>query len=309
MTSNPIKVLLITPTERDVRRLQSVVSVPGASHVELTHVLDVGAAVRRLSDLRFDAILLDLAVAHTHPLEPLWRMHEHAPDVPIIVLTSMEDETLAVRALKAGAQDSLVKGQIDGNLLTRAIRYAIERHQLQMALHAMSLIDDLTGLYNRRGFLTLARQHLKMADRLRKRVSHIFVDLDGLKRINDTMGHRHGDQALMETAEMLKETFRESDIIARIGGDEFVVLAMDNASGVLEDTWQERVQENIAIRNRRPNRPFALSVSMGVAYYDPDFPTALDDLLARAATLMYAEKRAKRDPDEPSTLAHAPRGD
>src|SRR5665213_2437292 len=89
MTSNPIKVLLITPTERDVRRLQGVVSVPGASHVELTHVLDVGAAVRRLADVRFDAILLDLAVAHTHPLEPLWRMHEHAPDVPIIVLTSI----------------------------------------------------------------------------------------------------------------------------------------------------------------------------------------------------------------------------
>jgi diguanylate cyclase (GGDEF)-like protein len=173
----------------------------------------------------------------------------------------------------------------------------------------MSLIDELTGLYNRRGFLTLASQHLKMADRLRKRVSHIFVDLDGLKRINDTMGHRHGDQALMEAAEMLKETFRESDIIARIGGDEFVVLAMDNAAGQLEDTWQQRVQENIATRNRRPNRTYALSVSMGVAYYDPDFPTALDDLLARADTLMYEEKRAKRDPEEPSTLAHAPRGD
>ncbi|MEP7088020.1 MAG: diguanylate cyclase, partial [Gemmatimonadota bacterium] len=296
MTVNPIKVLVVTPTERDVRRLQGVVVVPGATHVELAHVLDVGAAVRRLSDTRFDAILLDLAVAHTHPLEPLWRMHEHAPDVPIIVLTSMEDEALAVRALKAGAQDSLVKGQIDGNLLTRAIRYAIERHQLQMALHAMSLIDDLTGLYNRRGFLTLARQHLKMADRLRKRVSHIFVDLDGLKRINDTMGHRHGDQALVETAEMLKETFRESDIVARIGGDEFVVLAMDNAAGLLEETWQQRVQDNLAQRNGRPGRSYQLSVSMGVAYYDPDFPTPLDDLLARADTLMYEEKRAKREP-------------
>ena len=108
---------------------------------------------------------------------------------------------------------------------------------------------------------------------------------------------------------MLKETFRESDIIARIGGDEFVVLAMDNAAGTLEETWQERVQENIASRNRRPNRTYALSVSMGVAYYDPDFPTALDDLLARADTAMYEEKRAKRDSEVPSTLAHAPRGD
>jgi GGDEF domain-containing protein len=84
---------------------------------------------------------------------------------------------------------------------------------------------------------------------------------------------------------------------------------MDNAAGQLEDTWQQRVQENLVIRNRRPNRTYTLSVSMGVAYYDPDFPTALDDLLARADTLMYEEKRAKREPEEGSALAHAPRAD
>src|SRR5689334_12367760 len=168
MTGGPLKVLLAAEREHDAQRMRDGAGGGSVARFELHHAADVADVMVRLSEDRFDALLLDLAVAdgHAEGLELLSRLHEHAPDVPIIVLTGVDDETLAVRALKAGAQDSLVKGQVDGNLLVRAIRYAVERHQLQMALHAMSLVDDLTGLYNRRGFLTLARQHLKMADRL-----------------------------------------------------------------------------------------------------------------------------------------------
>ncbi|HXY30945.1 MAG TPA: GGDEF domain-containing response regulator [Gemmatimonadaceae bacterium] len=295
-----MKVLLVAESERDVRRLQSVSAARGGGHFELTHVRSLADAMRELAGDRFDAVLLDLAersdpVARVDALEPLVKLREGAPDVPIIVLTGVDDETIGVRALKAGAQDSLVKGMLDGHLLFRAIRYAIERHQLQMALRAMSLVDDLTGLYNRRGFLTLARQQLKIADRMRKRVSHIFVDLDGLKAINDSFGHREGDLALIETADLLKETFRESDIIARIGGDEFVVLAMENVgpNGGAE-VWTTRLQENLLLRNARMDRRFPLSVSMGIAYYDPDFPINLEDLLDRADKTMYEQKRNKR---------------
>jgi two-component system, cell cycle response regulator len=293
VSGGPIKVLLVTEAERDARRLHGVVAHRGAAQFELLHVTSASEAARRLAEDRFDALLLDLTIGEGNTLEPLVRLHESAPDVPIVVLTVVDDEGLAVRALKAGAQDSLVKDHVDGNLLVRAIRYAIERHQLQMALHAMALVDDLTGLYNRRGFLTLARQQLKMADRMRKRVSHIFVDLDGLKAINDTFGHREGDLALLETADLLKETFRESDIIARMGGDEFVVLAMENlgAGAVL---WTTRLQENLQSRNAREHRRFPLAVSMGVSYYDPEFPCAIDDLIARADALMYEQKRSKR---------------
>jgi diguanylate cyclase (GGDEF)-like protein len=297
MSAGPLKVLLASQGEQDARHLQETAGNGASARFELHHEVNVDDVMHRLSEDRFDALLLDLSIAdgEVRGLELLTRLHEHAPDVPIIVLMSVDDETLAVRALKAGAQDSLVKGQVDGNLLVRAIRYAIERHQLQMALHAMSLVDDLTGLYNRRGFLTLARQQLKMADRMRKRVLHIFVDLDGLKAINDTFGHREGDLALVEAADLLKETFRESDIIARIGGDEFVVLAMENASTPGE-LWSARLQENLRARNMRTHRRFPLSLSMGLAYYDPDFPCAIDDLIARADALMYEQKRSKRVP-------------
>lgn len=294
MSGGPIKVLLIADADSEIRRFQETAPDGGTASLELSHVHGIAAALRRLSEERFDAILLDLALAEEgNALGWLARIHEGAPDVPIIVLTGADDEALAMRALKAGAQDSLVKGRTDRHLLTRAIRYAIERHQLHLALQAMALVDDLTGLYNRRGFQTLAKQQLKMADRLGKRVSHIFVDLDGLKAINDTFGHREGDLALMETADLLKETFRESDIIARIGGDEFVVLAMEDP-GQHQEQWAARLQENLRIRNERGDRRVPLALSMGIAYYDPEFPCAIDELLHRADLLMYEQKRGKR---------------
>ncbi len=284
---------MIADSERDVRRLNGAVAGRAASQFDLVHVTQVSDALHQMSDRKFDAVLLDLSLHDGHDLDALKLLHEQAPDLPIIVLSSVDDEALAMRALKVGAQDSLVKGQVDGHLLVRAIRYAIERQQLHAALREMSLVDPLTLLYNRRGLLALARQLFKVADRMRRRVSHIFVDLDGLKVINDTLGHSVGDQALLETTELLKETFRDSDIIARMGGDEFVVLAMENA-GADAELWTARLQENLRARNARSDRSYLLSLSIGIVYYDPNAPRELDDLLARADRLMYEEKRAKR---------------
>ena len=293
MSAPPVRVLIIADNERELRRLQGSVTGRGGSPFEFTPAAHVADAVRRLGDQKFNAVLLDLSLSDAHDLAPLQLLHEQHPELPIIVLSSVDDEALAMRALQAGAQDSLVKGQVDGALLVRAIRYAIERQQLHAALREMSLIDPATRLYNRRGLITLARQLFKVADRMRKKVSLIFVDLDGLKMINDSYGHRVGDAALLETTDLLKETFRDSDIIARIGGDEFVVLAMENA-GASAEMWTSRLQENLRARNAHRDRPYVLSLSIGISYYDPDAPRDLDELLARADGLMYQEKRAKR---------------
>ena len=306
MSSGPIKVLVIADSERDVRRLHGAVAGRAAAQFELVHVTQVSEAMKQLSpDGRFDAVLLDLSLTDGHGLEPLETLHEHAPKTPIIVMSQLDDEALAMRALKAGAQDSLVKDQVDGQLLVRAIRYAIERQQLHAALREMSLVDPLTQLYNRRGLITLARQLFKVADRMKKKVSHIFVDLDGLKLINDTLGHRVGDDALIETTDLLKETFRDSDIMARMGGDEFVVLAMENVGADVE-MWTARLQENLRQRNARGDRSYVLSLSIGIVFYDPDAPRGLDDLLQRADHLMYEEKRAKRLSPERGVMLPTP---
>ncbi|HJR43406.1 MAG TPA: diguanylate cyclase [Gemmatimonadaceae bacterium] len=302
--SASIRVLLVQADDSQAGRLAEAVQGRTGTPLDIDRASEMTQALRRLSEDHFDAVLLSVDLPGPPVLEGLTRLHDHAPDVPILVLTDGDDEAQAMMALKLGAQDSIALEQVDGNLLVRAIRYAIERHQLQMALRAMSLVDDLTGLYNRRGFLTLARQQLKVADRMNKRVSQIFVDLDGLKAINDRHGHREGDLALLETADILKEIFREADIIARIGGDEFVVLALES-SGARPESYVERLREKLAMRNARGQRPFVLSLSMGIAQYDPASPCSIDDLLAKADALMYAEKRSKRS-RRPGDLPGAP---
>ncbi len=160
-------------------------------------------------------------------------------------------------------------------------------------LRALSLVDELTGLYNRRGFLTIATQQLKLCDRTMRPALVVFVDLDGMKRINDELGHDIGDEALIETASILRQCFRYSDIVARLGGDEFVALAID-ASQDMTGTIQKRLTDKLAELNAKPGRRFELQFSVGMAPYDPKRAEMVEEVLARADGLMYEQKRARK---------------
>jgi diguanylate cyclase (GGDEF)-like protein/PAS domain S-box-containing protein len=168
-----------------------------------------------------------------------------------------------------------------------------ERKRAESALQSLSLIDELTGLYNRRGFLAVTEQYLESFQRSDNGLIVLYADLDGLKGINDSLGHLEGDRALVRTAEILKEAFRSSDIIARLGGDEFVLLA---SVGVDEsaESLTDRLQQKIALANAQRNRPYDLSISIGVAHYDPDEACTIEELMGRADRVMYEEKRKKR---------------
>lgn len=168
-----------------------------------------------------------------------------------------------------------------------------EQKRLEQQLHTMSLTDELTGLYNRRGFITLSGQQLKIAERTKKGMLLFFADLDRMKDINDTLGHQAGDMALVEVAAIFKEVFRESDIIGRIGGDEFAVLAIDAA----DEAWEiltDRLQKTLDNYNRPEGRSYTLSLSIGTVHYNPERPCSLDELMAQADTLMYEKKRTKQ---------------
>jgi diguanylate cyclase (GGDEF)-like protein/PAS domain S-box-containing protein len=173
------------------------------------------------------------------------------------------------------------------------LRDVTERKRMEEELRSMSLRDELTGLYNRRGFVTLAAQELKMADRLKRGIFILYADLDGLKGINDAWGHKEGDRVLKETAVILKKTFRNSDIIARIGGDEFVIVPIGTAGDNL-DVITSRLQKNIDIQNKKSHLNYILSLSVGIAYYDPEHPVTIEELLTTADALMYDQKRNKR---------------
>jgi diguanylate cyclase (GGDEF)-like protein/PAS domain S-box-containing protein len=174
------------------------------------------------------------------------------------------------------------------------VRDITARKQTEEALRAISLVDDLTGLYNRRGFLTLAEQEMKVAIRLKRKAHLIFADLDDLKQINDTFGHLEGDQALINISGILKETFREPDILARIGGDEFVILAIEGGMEAGPEVITGRLQKRIDQFNLKEKRPYLLSLSLGAVGFNPDQTVEIEALLARADSQMYLEKQKKK---------------
>ncbi len=163
---------------------------------------------------------------------------------------------------------------------------------MEEKLLTLSFTDDLTGLYNRRGFYTLVEQQLKMSVRERKGRCLIIADLDNLKDINDSMGHKEGDFFLLQTAILLKKSFRDSDIIARIGGDEFMVLVLEaRKSGIQALTG--RLERNIDEFNTQSGKSCRLSLSYGIAYFEPEHPTPIGELIARADTMLYEQKKMK----------------
>jgi diguanylate cyclase (GGDEF)-like protein/PAS domain S-box-containing protein len=164
----------------------------------------------------------------------------------------------------------------------------------EQELSSMALMDELTGIYNRRGFTTLARHQLKLVERSGTRLQLVFADLDDLKVINDTYGHAAGDRALIDFAAIMKATFRDSDIVGRIGGDEFVALAMESP-GSDDRMLAARLQENLKAHNADETRPYQLSVSVGIIRHDPQSPRSIDDLLKEADQIMYIQKRNRRN--------------
>jgi diguanylate cyclase (GGDEF)-like protein len=145
---------------------------------------------------------------------------------------------------------------------------------------------------NRRGFLPTAEHHLEMAKRTHMPTGLMFLDLDGLKHVNDTLGHAAGDAMITEAAYVMRQTFRASDLIARMGGDEFCVL-FATESEATADVAMTRLQEAVQLANAQEGRPFELSLSTGVAMFDPEQPCSLDQLMATADERMYVNKRAK----------------
>ena len=197
-----------------------------------------------------------------------------------------------LRDVRDGSNAELLDGagsRAIRDLLRRALQCATKQYMLQTELGNLALMDELTGLYNRRGFLALAERQLKLARRAGRSVLLFFIDVDGMKEINDVFGHAEGDAALKCTAEALETTFRDSDVIARFGGDEFAALAIE-ASGQNEATIRDRLTEYLKSASRKDSS-CEFSVSLGTARFDPWNPTSIRELIAEADRAMYEQKR------------------
>jgi len=289
------RVLLVEDNPGDARLVREALNdgLPGQFTVQVAESLKLALETLRTAIDEVDVVLLDLSLPDSQGLETYRAVHAQCSACPILVLSGLNDESIALKAVNEGAQDFLRKSRVDSELLPRAIHYAIERNRLLEQVRQLAIIDELTGLMNRRGFMMLADHQRNLADRKGTSLTLLYLDVDRFKLINDQFGHEEGDRALRELAAVLLHTFRRSDVVARLGGDEFVVLMADVNSDGLR-TVLDRVRKNLAALSQDARFSWRLAVSVGVVQYDAANPATLEGLLAAADQAMYREKQASR---------------
>ena len=288
-----IRVLLIQDNPEYANLLSKRLKQEPGFSPKIQSTQDLKSGLEILNQHQTDVVLLELSLRDSSGLDTFEKIQIQSPMTPVIILTHLDDELIALRAMRQGAQDYLLKGEVEGKMLARIIRYAIERHHMTSRLLNLSIRDDLTGLYNRRGFFILTEQQLKLSMRTRKGLLLFLADLDGLKQINDVHGHMEGDRAIKAAADILCKTFRTSDIVTRIGGDEFAVAAVE-AQPSCQPQIVMRLREAIETHNESSRAAYGISLSMGSAYFNPDEPVSVESLLNAADQALYAQKRAQQ---------------
>jgi diguanylate cyclase (GGDEF)-like protein len=287
-----MNILLIEDSEDDCLRVWAMLKEAYPEPFSLEHFSLLKPGLERAAKGNIDVILLDLHLPDSQGIDTFITAKRQAQEVPIIVLTSLDDKDLGVYAIQKGAQDYLIKGKVNSSLLERSIRYAIERQRLLSEIQKLTLVDELTGLYNRRGFKELAQKQLKLAQRLGKKMMLFYMDIDNMKWINDTFGHQEGDYTLKTVTAILRDSFRDSDVITRIGGDEFAVLLLQKI-GISIEILATRLQDNLDAWNSMNKGKYRISVTAGLALYNPNSPSSIEELLEEADQNMYQGKKKK----------------
>lgn len=295
LSERPLQVLVVDSDPEVAGRVHVALADGGRGDGEwrILEADTMSGALEIMSLGSVDVAVLNLQLPDSEGIVTFERMYAFAPEVPILAFGQDVDEETALLAVRGGAQDFLDLRDLESPGFRRTLRYALERHRLMSALRSLSLIDELTGLYNRRGFMDLGSQYLKLGRRSGRGAGLIFLDIDRFKTINDTLGHNVGDRALVRAADVLRQAFRRSDLIARMGGDEFAVLAQE--SWDTPEHLEQRVRDAFSSFNSSTREPYQLSVSVGAARTDGEERMRLEDLLEFADSAMYEEKRGKRN--------------
>ncbi len=285
-----IQVLLIEDNLVDAQLTQDLLAEWTLDHFRVISVPTLSEGLLRLSKERFDAVLLDLSLPDAHGLGTVSQVLATSPHVPILVLSGYDDQAVAVQAVQQGAQDYLVKGRGDADLLARAIRYAIERKRAEERLTYLAQYDHLTGLVNRTLFRDRLFQALARSKRKEQRVGLMLLDLDRFKAVNDTLGHDAGDRLLRQVADRLRSCVREVDTVARMGGDEFTIIL--EGIGCEQDilTVARRITESLSEPFMLGEHEVTIGVSIGITVYPYDDHES-DELLKHADAAMYRAKQ------------------
>jgi diguanylate cyclase (GGDEF)-like protein len=299
------RILLVEDNPDDAELIRRQTGVEQSFHA--VHVFDLAAAVSALEADSYDLVLLDLGLPDSFGLGTLRRVLSICPSTPVVVLTGLDDEKAGIDAVQAGAQDYVIKSDLDPRGLTRIVRYSIERHRLRTRLDEARRLaayradhDPLTGLSNRGLLMTRLGHSLSQSRRYGDSFGVVYVDLDDFKTINDRFGHAAGDAVLRQVASCMVAGVRQSDTVARIGGDEFVLLMEREPSREEVERDIGRLAARVASSVRVEGEDLRVTLSWGIAMY-PDDGQSEDALLRAADAAMYRAKAAKRrEPTEPA---------
>jgi len=293
---------------------------------EVTRLPTLKEALETLEKTPWDLILLDLMLPDSSGIQTFTSIHSKARHTPIVIMSGLDSDSLAIDAVRKGAEDYLVKGEIDSRLLLRVLHHAIDRHRIKeklasvtgrlhetnRRLEKMALLDPLTELYNRRGLQQVLKREIQLMTREGGKLMVLLLDIDDLKKINDSLGHPVGDILLKETAKKIRDSVRASDHVARIGGDEFILL-------LPKTTLKEGLQLAERLRFSIANTTIAISeketiqisASFGLTPV-PNHITSIDELLAVSDPFLRKSKNegknrvSYRDSEEREEREHVP---
>lgn len=293
-----IRVLLVEDDPLHSKRIREMLEGSDEAAFVIEQALEVEGALGMLQDGRYHVMLLDLSLPEGDGLDVLARAQVAATAVPIVAMGESDDDSLAIQAVRLGAQDCLPKERVEPRRLVRALRHAVERHrllsELQLARHREHYVathDALTGLPNRFHLQDHLRRMLAFAERNGRPLAVLFLDLDRFKTINDSLGHPVGDELLRALVERLCPVIRRSDVMARLGGDEFVIAVQHADSEQAPTRVAEAILERVTKPFRLPSGEHWIGVSIGIAVYPRD-GVDVDALIRNADTAMYQVKAA-----------------
>jgi diguanylate cyclase (GGDEF)-like protein len=282
------RVLLIEDNPGDARLIREMLAEDPGSPFQLHCAERLAAGIESLAAGAPALVLLDLSLPDSFGLDTFAKVYAHSPEVPIIVLTGNDDQTVALSAVKGGAQDYLVKSRLERELLLRSMQYSIERKRYQVQLEHQANYDALTGLPNRNLLHDRMRQAV-FAQRQPRDMAVVFIDLDNFKFVNDSLGHGVGDKLLKGMSERLRTVLREGDTVARLGGDEFVVILNDQTSEEVIFRTMQRITHEVSQPMNVDGHDLAVTCSAGISLYPQDGGD-VDTLLKNADAAMYRAK-------------------
>ncbi len=283
MNGQRLKVLMLEQNPSFVRLMHRALKQAYVGEISINHISSIEEAEKALNTETYDTLVLDMASLSQkgNPLEAFAHFHNKHPSIPIVVLANDDDYELSLQIMRQGAQDYLVKDKVTGQLLVRSLRYAIERQHMLDTMRRLSMLDELTRLYNANGFEALVQQHMQLARRTERKFVLIVADIVHMNTINKQFGRDVGDKVLVYVAELLRRTFRSSDILARINGDEFAILAIDvdeqNREGLLA-----RLQANLLGQNLQKQQAVHFDLHIGIALFKGNERHKVEDLLMQA---------------------------